>query len=106
MKIELESHPQKGSATLTITELNEESSLAAGERIKQIIDLLSTIIEFDDCLENLPEDDFKSRAYGCIALDLKYQSSLSLAKQRAETCLAVARGEESIRQHGFPELDA
>ncbi len=104
LKPSIEIIAEEEGVALKISNLDKDGIQSARKRLEQIVWQISTIMEFDECLESLAEDEFNSRIRGCMALDLKYQSSLALAKSNAQSCLSVARGDEDIYNYGFPEL--
>ncbi|WP_138161594.1 hypothetical protein [Parasedimentitalea maritima] len=94
------------SVSLVVTGGNSADLQSVQNRIEQIMEILSNVLESDLLVEKLPQEEFEARVIGWVSADLRYQAALSEALSRSASGLRLLREEVSSgSQFGSETLD-
>ena len=92
-----------GAATLSVqSECNSET---LARTLDEVSDLLNVLLEVEAVLDNLSDDLTENRNRAVLAVGMKVGYHMDQAKRLLLGQKAIAKGEETASQHGFPEFD-
>lgn len=84
--------------------LSEVSENSVRVRVHQVIPILQSLIRSDVAIGTKDSEERAEKNSAVLALDLSCQIHLHNAKICAERIRAIADGEASISEYGFPEF--
>lgn len=105
MSLKLTIDAEKDALSLKVSGFDAKDCTLIQARLTEVAELLEEILSSDEAANSLIEAELTRLEPSLAALELKYKILLYQAAELAKAAKSIALGDETISQHGFPELD-